>query len=44
MSDTSLLMVRFNDAAEFLIARHIRDWGFAVQEIPLALASPENPR
>jgi hypothetical protein len=44
MSDTSLLMVRFNDAAEFLIARHIREWGFAVQEISPAPASPENPR
>ena len=33
MSDTSVLMVRFIDAAEFLIARHIREWGFEQQEL-----------
>jgi hypothetical protein len=40
MSDTSVLMVRFIDAAEFFIARHTKEWGFVVQEIPPAPAPP----
>jgi hypothetical protein len=40
MSDTSELMVRFIDAAEFLIARHIREWGFEVREISSETVSP----
>lgn len=33
MSDTADLMVRFIDAAEFLIARHVKEWGFEAREI-----------
>jgi hypothetical protein len=43
MSDTSALMVRFTNAAEFLIARHIKEWGFVVQEIPSPSASLGGP-
>jgi len=42
MSDTSGLMIRFVDAAEFLIARHIKGWGFEVKEISPQSTSPEN--
>jgi hypothetical protein len=43
MSDTSVLMVRFIDAAESLIARHVKEWGFVVQEIPPVPAPPGGP-
>lgn len=33
MSDTADLMVRFIDAAEFLIRRHVNEWGFVAKEI-----------
>jgi len=32
MSDTADLMVRFIDAAELLIARHVKEWGFEAKE------------
>jgi hypothetical protein len=45
MSDTSDFMMRFIDAAEFLIAYYIKHWGFRATEIlpanPLPPASPE---
>jgi len=43
MSDTSDLMLQFIDAAEFFIARHLKEWGFKATEISLPSASPENP-
>jgi hypothetical protein len=43
MSDTSNLMVRFIDAAEFLIARYMKEWGFKPGEVGPAPDSPENP-
>lgn len=42
MSDTSDLMVRFIDDAEFLIAHHIKKWGFEAREILSPPAPPEN--
>ena len=33
MEDTGDLMVRFIDDAEFLIARHLKEWGFKAKEI-----------
>jgi hypothetical protein len=41
MSDTSAFMVRFIDAAEFLIADHIRRWGFKAKE--MSAANPPRP-
>jgi hypothetical protein len=41
MSDTGDLMVRFIDAAEFLIARHVKEWGFEAREVLPSPALPE---